>query len=295
MSIFSNNLDFLELNLLFNCNIYDFAVEMLVHFVQFKDFMFTDSHCHIDFPDLYARLPEVLDQMQAQNVSRVLAVSVDIKDWARIQSLIESYPHIYGSVGTHPDYSEVYEPSVEDLLSMLQHPKVIATGETGLDYHWTKNEGAVLDWQRARFVNHIRAAKLAQKPLIIHTRDSFEDTLRIMRDEGAGEIGGVMHCFTESKEVARAALDQGFYISFSGIVSFKSAKLVHETVQYVPMDRILIETDAPYLAPVPHRGQQNEPAFVPYVAQAVASLRGLRVEQVGEITSANFDRCFRLS
>ena len=177
---------------------------------------------------------------------------------------------------------------------MLAHPKVIATGETGLDYYWTKNEGNVLDWQRARFRTHIEAAKQVRKPLIIHTRDSAEDTMRILREENADEIGGVMHCFTESRAVAQQALDLGFYISFSGIVSFKNATVIHDTAKYVPLDRILIETDSPYLAPVPYRGKQNEPAYVRHVAQAVASLRGISIEEIGRASSENFARCFLL-
>lgn len=256
--------------------------------------MFVDSHCHIDFPDLYDRLPDVLAQMSVHRVSRALAVSVDIDDWQRIRHLIETYPQIYGSVGTHPDYTDAREPSLDELLMMLAHPKVIATGETGLDYYWTKNEGNVLDWQRARFRTHIAAAKQARKPLIIHTRDSAADTIRILREERADDIGGVMHCFTENKAVAQAALDLGFYISFSGIVSFKNAKIVHECARYVPLDRLLIETDSPYLAPVPHRGQQNQPAYVSHVAEAVAALRGITVDAVAQAGSDNFDRCFLL-
>ncbi|MCE1177183.1 MAG: TatD family hydrolase [Burkholderiales bacterium] len=256
--------------------------------------MFIDSHCHIDFPDLYAKIPEVLDNMRAHEVSHALAVSVDVKDWERIRALIEAHPNIYGSVGVHPEYADAYEPSLDELLAMLAHPKVIATGETGLDYYWTKNEGNVLDWQRARFRTHIEAAKQARKPLIIHTRDSAEDTMRILREENADEIGGVMHCFTESRAVAQQALDLGFYISFSGIVSFKNATVIHDTAKYVPLDRILIETDSPYLAPVPYRGKQNEPAYVRHVAQAVASLRGISIEEIGRASSENFARCFLL-
>ena len=257
--------------------------------------MFIDSHCHIDFPDLYQRMPEVLENMRAQKVTHALAVSVDVKDWERIRVLIEAHPHIYGSVGVHPEYADAYEPSLEELLAMLAHPKVIATGETGLDYYWTKNEGNVLDWQRARFRTHISAAKQARKPLIIHTRDSAQDTMRILREENAGEIGGVMHCFTESREVAQQALDLGFYISFSGIASFKNATVIHDTAKYVPLERILIETDSPYLAPVPYRGKQNEPAYVPHVAQAIASLRGIGIEEVAHASTENFKQCFLLN
>ena len=256
--------------------------------------MFVDSHCHIDFPDLYNNLPKLLENMRANQVERALAISVDISDWERIRTIIEADPHIYGSVGTHPDYADVHEPTYDELIAMLAHPKVIATGETGLDYYWTKNEGNALDWQRARFRTHIAAAKQTRKPLIIHTRNAKDDTIAIMREEKADEIGGVMHCFTEDVAMAKAALDMGFYISFSGIVSFKNAKVVHETAAYVPMDRLLIETDSPYLAPMPYRGKQNEPAYVRHVAQAIADLKGMRLEDVGRITTDNFERCFLL-
>ena len=232
--------------------------------------------------------------MRANQVERALAISVDISDWERIRAIIEAHPHIYGSVGTHPDYADVHEPTYDELIAMLAHPKVIATGETGLDYYWTKNEGNALDWQRARFRTHIAAAKQTRKPLIIHTRNAKDDTIAIMREEKADEIGGVMHCFTEDVAMAKAALDLGFSISFSGIVSFKSAKFVHETAAYVPMDRLLIETDSPYLAPMPYRGKQNEPAYVRHVAQAIADLKGMRLEDVGRITTDNFERCFLL-
>ena len=255
--------------------------------------MFIDSHCHIDFPDLYAKIPEVLDNMRAHEVSHALAVSVDVKDWERIRALIEVHPNIYGSVGVHPEYADAYEPSLDELLAMLAHPKVIATGETGLDYYWTKNEGNVLDWQRARFRTHIEAAKQARKPLIIHTRDSAEDTMRILREENADEIGGVMHCFTESRAVAQQALDLGFYISFSGIVSFKNATVIHDTAKYVPLDRILIETDSPYLAPVPFRGKRCEPAMVAHTAKVLAEVRGMEMAALEELTTANFRRLFR--
>ena len=256
--------------------------------------VFVDSHCHIDFPDLYNELPKLLENMRANQVERALAISVDITDWERIRTIIEAHPHIYGSVGTHPDYADAHQPTLDELLTMLAHPKVIATGETGLDYYWTKNEGNVLDWQRERFRTHIAAAKQARKPLIIHTRNAKEDTIAIMREENAGEIGGVMHCFTEDVAMAREALDMGFYISFSGIVSFKNAKIVHETAQFVPLDRMLIETDSPYLAPVPHRGQQNQPAYVRHVAQAIADMRQTSLAEIGRITSENFERCFLL-
>lgn len=264
----------------------------LSHALFRKPFMFIDSHCHIDFPDLFVQLPHLMAEMQAAKVTHALAVSVDVSDWSRIRTIIESNSNIYGSVGTHPDYEDVHEPTVDELLEMLKHPKVIATGETGLDYFRLEGD---LDWQRERFRNHIRAANISQKPLIIHTRNASDDTIRIMGEERAQDVGGVMHCFTEAKEVARQALDLNFYISFSGIVSFKSAKIVHECAQYVPLNRILIETDSPYLAPVPHRGRTNQPAWVAHVAQRIADLKGVSVEDVGLATTENFKRCFKLN
>ncbi|GHA67020.1 hypothetical protein GCM10009007_04480 [Formosimonas limnophila] len=253
--------------------------------------MYIDSHCHIDFPELMSDLPALLDNMKANQVTHALAISVDVSDWSRIKQIIEAHPNIYSSVGTHPDYPDVHEPTVDELVSMLAHPKVIATGETGLDYYRLEGD---LEWQRARFRNHIRAANITNKPLIIHTRNAQDDTIRLMSEENARDVGGVMHCFTETKEVAQAALDQNFYISFSGIVSFKNAKTVHDCAQYVPLDRILIETDSPYLAPVPHRGKTNQPAWVMHVAERIAEIKGLSVEEVGRVTTENFKRCFKV-
>jgi TatD DNase family protein len=253
--------------------------------------MYIDSHCHIDFPELMSELPALLGNMSANRVTHALAISIDVSDWARIKQIIEAYPNIYGSVGTHPDYPDVHEPTVEELIAMLAHPKVIATGETGLDYYRLEGD---LEWQRMRFRNHIRAANATNKPLIIHTRNAQDDTIRLMSEENARDVGGVMHCFTETREVAQAALDQNFYISFSGIVSFKNAKTVHDCAQYVPLDRILIETDAPYLAPVPHRGKTNQPAWVMHVAESIAQIKGLNVEEVGRVTTENFKRCFKV-
>jgi TatD DNase family protein len=253
--------------------------------------MYIDSHCHIDFPELMSDLPALLDNMQANRVTHALAISVDVSDWSRIKQIIEAHPNIYGSVGTHPDYPDVHEPTVDELVTMLAHPKVIATGETGLDYYRLEGD---LEWQRMRFRNHIRAANQTGKPLIIHTRNAQTDTIRLMSEENARDVGGVMHCFTETREVAQAALDQNFYISFSGIVSFKNAKTVHDCAQYVPLDRILIETDSPYLAPVPYRGKTNQPAWVMHVAEKIAEIKGVSVEEVGRITTENFKRCFKV-
>ncbi len=252
---------------------------------------FVDSHCHINFPDLAENITDVLAQMRANDVERALCVSVNLADFPQVLVLAEHYPHIYASVGVHPDYEGVEEPGVARLVELAQHPKVIAIGETGLDYCRLTGD---LEWQRERFRNHIRAARECRKPLIIHTRDAAADTLRIMAEEHASEAGGVMHCFTETWEVAEAALSMGFYISFSGIVTFKNAKQIKEVAQRVPLERILIETDAPYLAPVPHRGKLNQPAYVKHVAEEIALLRGISLAEVGQSTTENFVRLFKL-
>lgn len=250
---------------------------------------FIDSHCHLNFPELHATLPELLQRMQDNQVSHALCISVNLEDFPQVLQLAESHPNLYASVGVHPDYENIEEPDVARLLILANHPKVIAIGETGLDYYRLKGD---LEWQRERFRIHIRAAKASGKPLIIHTREASEDTLRLMTEEGASEIGGVMHCFTESWSVAEAALALGFHISFSGIVTFKNAMQVKEVAQRVPLDRMLIETDAPYLAPVPHRGKLNQPAYVRHVAEEIARLRGLTVDEIGERTTENFRRLF---
>jgi len=256
--------------------------------------MFIDSHCHIDFPELAARMPEILAKMAENKVSHALCVSVDLPDFPRVLALAEQYPHIYASVGVHPDYEDTPEPSVEQLVELARHPKIVAIGETGLDYYRLEGD---LEWQRERFRTHIRASRETRKPLIIHTRSASEDTIRIMREEGAGTdkggVAGVMHCFTESLEVARASMEQGFYISFSGIVTFKSAKELQAVALEVPLERMLIETDSPYLAPVPYRGKMNEPAYVAHVAEFIARLKGVPVEKVAEQTSANFFELFK--
>jgi TatD DNase family protein len=252
---------------------------------------FIDSHCHINFHELSENIHDVLAKMQQNDVEAALCVSVNLADYPQVLALAEQYPHIYASVGVHPDYESVEEPTVERLVDLAQHPKVIAIGETGLDYYRLTGD---LDWQRERFRNHIRASIACGKPLIIHTRSSAEDTLRIMAEEGAEKAGGVMHCFTENWEVAQAALDMGFYISFSGIVTFKNALQIKDVAQRVPMDRILIETDSPYLAPVPFRGKLNQPAYVKHVAEEIALLRGMSAAEVGLYTSESFKRLFRL-
>jgi TatD DNase family protein len=244
-----------------------------------------DSHCHLDFPELAADLPGVLDDMRAHGVTHALCVSVTLEDFPKVRALAEGYDNLYASVGTHPDYPDAPLVTVDELLRLADHPKVVAIGETGLDYYRLEGD---LEWQRDRFHTHIRAARACGKPLIIHTRSSADDTLAIMREESAGEAGGVMHCFTETWDVARAALDLGFHISFSGIVTFKNAVELKEVAKRVPLDRMLVETDSPYLAPVPYRGKTNRPGWVKYVAEEIARLRGVAFEEVAEATTRNF-------
>ncbi|QDQ25696.1 TatD family deoxyribonuclease [Chitinimonas arctica] len=253
--------------------------------------MFIDSHCHIDFPDLAAQADEIMAAMAANGVSHALCVSVNLPHWPNVIAMAERYPHIFASVGVHPDYEDEVEPTVEQLVELARHPKVIAIGETGLDYYRLEGD---LDWQRERFRVHIRAARQCGKPLIIHTRSASEDTLRIMAEERASEASGVMHCFTESQAVADAAIAQNFYISFSGIVTFKKAEELKEVARTIPLERMLIETDSPYLAPMPFRGKQNQPAYVRHVAEHIADLRGIGVDEVARATTANFARLFKL-
>jgi TatD DNase family protein len=257
--------------------------------------MYIDSHCHLDFPEFQTRLHEVLSNMAASKVSHALCVSVDIPDFPNVRKLAEDHPHLYASVGVHPDYEDTLEPSFEFLVEEAKHPKIVAIGETGLDYYRMGDRSyESMEWQRERFRTHIRAAVASKKPLIIHTRSSSADTLRILKEEGADQIGGVMHCFTESTEVAKAAMEMGFYISFSGIVTFKSAKDLQETCKQVPLDRMLIETDSPYLAPIPYRGKTNEPAWVSKVGEFIADLKGIPIELLAERTSSNFFQCFQI-
>ncbi|MBC7415535.1 MAG: TatD family hydrolase [Herminiimonas sp.] len=257
--------------------------------------MYIDSHCHINFPELAVRLPEIFDKMRENQVTHALCVSVDLPDFPQVLALAKQYPHIYASVGVHPDYVDTPEPSVEQLVALADHPKIVAIGETGLDYFRLTGD---LEWQRERFRVHIRASRVTGKPLIIHTRAAAADTIRIMQEEGAGTdaggAGGVMHCFTESMEVAEAAMAMGFYISFSGIVTFKSAKDLQAVARAVPLSHMLIETDSPYLAPVPHRGKMNEPGLVRHVAEFIAPLKELPLEQVARETSDNFFKLFKM-
>jgi TatD DNase family protein len=252
--------------------------------------MFIDSHCHIDFPEDFPEGPApLLERMRATSVTHALCVNVVWPDFPRVLGLAQAHANLYASCGVHPDYVDTYEPTVAQLVQGAANSKVVAIGETGLDYFRLTGD---LEWQRERFRTHIRAARGCKKPLIIHTRQAREDTIRLMREEGAEQVGGVMHCFTEDWATAKAALDLGFYISFSGIVSFKTAADLRAVAKQVPLDRLLIETDSPYLAPVPFRGKRNEPSFVPHVAACLSTVLNLPIEQVGQQTSTNFHRLF---
>jgi TatD DNase family protein len=253
--------------------------------------VFVDSHCHLDFPELAAELPRVLDAMRANDVTHALCIGVEMEAWPRVHALALGASNLYASVGVHPDYTDHPEPTVDLLVSKSHEAKVVAIGETGLDYYRLEGD---LEWQRERFRTHIRAARASGKPLVIHTRAAAADTLAIMRDERASEAGGVMHCFTETWDVAAAALDMGFHISFSGIVTFKNSTALKDVARRVPLERMLIETDSPYLAPVPHRGKRNEPAFVKHVAEEIARLRDVPVESIAKATSENFFRLFEI-
>ena len=252
--------------------------------------MLVDSHCHLDFPDLASRLPELLQRMEENAVGLAVCIGVNLEDFPRVLALAEAHPQLCATVGVHPEYTDVREPDENELLALANHPKVIAIGETGLDYYWQKDKP---EWQRARFRTHIRAARRCGKPLVVHTRESAEDTLNVLAEEGADAVGGVMHCFTENWEVARRALDLGFYISFSGIVTFKNAAIVKDVAQKCPLDRILVETDSPYLAPMPYRGKQNQPAYVRHVAEEIARLRDISLEDVTAATTENFFTLFK--
>jgi len=250
-----------------------------------------DSHCHLDFEDFRGRVPEVLAEMERAGVSHALCVSVTLEDFPAVLALAEAHPNLFASVGVHPDYPDAGAVTRAELVRLAAHPKVVAIGETGLDYYRLKGD---LAWQRERFRTHIRAARECGKPLIVHTRAAADDTLRIMREEGAKEAGGVMHCFTESREVAAAAVDLGFHISFSGILTFRNAGPLRDVAREVPLGRVLVETDSPYLAPSPYRGKLNQPAYVRHVAEELARLRNIDVEQVARATSNNFFKLFSI-
>jgi TatD DNase family protein len=260
--------------------------------------MFTDSHCHLTFPELVESLPQIRQAMADAQVDRALCICTTLEEFPQVHQLALAHDNFWASVGVHPDNEDVAEPTLEGLVELGHLPRVVAIGETGLDYYRLNGRSvADMHWQRERFRTHIRAARRLQKPLVIHTRSASNDTLAILREEGEdgsiGSAGGVFHCFTETMDVARQALDLGFYISFSGILTFKSAQDLRDVAQWVPLDRLLIETDSPYLAPVPFRGKTNTPAYVPYVAQQLAELRQCSAERIGEITSRNFSALFR--
>ena len=253
--------------------------------------MFVDSHCHLSFPELLARVDEIRSDMQAAGVDRALCICTKLEEFEQVHALAMRYDNFWASAGVHPDNDNVREPTVTDLVSLALRPRVVAIGETGLDY-FRLNGRSVADmaWQRDRFSVHIEASRQTGLPLVIHTRSASADTLALLKEAGASN--GVFHCFTETLDVARAALDLGFHISFSGILTFKTASDLREVARMVPMDRCLIETDSPYLAPVPHRGKTNSPAYVPWVAHRIAELKACSVAEVATATSANFDRLF---
>ena len=263
--------------------------------------MFTDSHCHLSFPELQAQLPQIRQAMVQAQVDRALCICTTLEEFETVHQLATGYDNFWCTVGVHPDNEDVQEPSLADLLQRASLPKVVGIGETGLDYY-RLGERTLTDmaWQRERFRVHIRAARQTGKPLVIHTRSASDDTLAILKEEGQGAgqgdflapASGVFHCFTETQAVARAALDLGFYISFSGILTFKNAGDIRDVARFVPLDRMLIETDSPYLAPVPYRGKTNNPSYVPFVAKQIAEIRQQALEVIAEATSRNFEQLF---
>lgn len=255
--------------------------------------MYVDSHCHLDFPQLSEDLEAIRAAMERAEVDRALCISTTIESFPKVRELARRYDNFWASVGVHPDNEGVHEPDVDELVALARDPKVVALGETGLDYYRLEGRSVQdMEWQRQRFRTHIRAAIAAGKPLVVHTRSASDDTLRLLHEERAQQVGGVFHCFTESQAVADAALALGFHISFSGILTFKNAQALRDVAGRVPLERCLIETDSPYLAPAPHRGKTNNPSYVPLVAQQLAEIKGLGAEEIGRITSANFDRLF---
>ncbi|MEJ2553011.1 MAG: TatD family hydrolase [Gammaproteobacteria bacterium] len=252
-----------------------------------------DSHCHLDRLDLEklgGDLDDVLDTARRHGVTHMLCVSIDMENVQAVMALAQRYAQVFASVGVHPNEQDTRDPEARELVRLAEAAKVVAIGETGLDYHYGKGD---LEWQRERFRRHIRAARESHKPLIIHSRDAREDTIRIMRDEGAREVGGVMHCFTEDWTMAERAMELDFYISFSGIVTFRNADALREVARRVPLERMLVETDAPYLTPVPYRGKSNQPAYVRHVAEHIAELRDESLESIARTTTDNFFKLFR--
>ena len=257
--------------------------------------MYVDSHCHLNFPELRARLPAIRADMAAADVDRALCICTTLEEFPDVHALALAHENFWCTVGVHPDNEGVQEPTLQDLLQRAQLPRVVAIGETGLDYY-RLNGRSVQDmaWQRERFLVHIQAARELDLPLVVHTRQASDDTVSLLRVAGAGQVRGVFHCFTETQAVAEAALEMGFYISFSGILTFRNAEALRDVARKVPLERCLIETDSPYLAPMPHRGKPNSPAYVPLVAAQLAALKGLTVAEVAQATSANFERLFGL-
>jgi TatD DNase family protein len=255
--------------------------------------VFVDSHCHLTFPELHGRVDAIRADMAAASVDRALVICTTLEEFPRVHELAVRFDNFWASAGVHPDNEEVEEPTVERLVGLAGLPKVVAIGETGLDYYRLNGRTREqMHWQRERLRVHVRAARNVHKPLIVHTRGASDDTLAVLREEGAQEAGGVFHCFTETMDVARAALDLGFMVSFSGILTFRNADELREVARFVPLERCLIETDSPYLAPVPHRGKVNSPAWVPHVAAKLAEVKQVALEHVAEVTSANFARLF---
>jgi len=255
--------------------------------------VFVDSHCHLNSPELASRIPDIRAAMAAAGVDRAMCICTTLDEFDAVHALALAHDNFWCSVGVHPDEEDSREPSVDGLVALAAGPKVVAIGETGLDYFRLAGRSvAQMEWQRERFRVHIRAARAVSKPLVIHTRSASEDTVRLLREEQGGDAGGVFHCFTETAEVARAALDLGFHISFSGILTFKNADDLRSVAAFVPLDRCLIETDSPYLAPTPFRGKVNEPAYVPWVAKKLAEIKGLPLAEIAEATSENFERLF---
>jgi len=248
-----------------------------------------DSHCHLDFQDFDGKMDEVREEMRANGVTHALCISVNLAGFPKVLALAEAYDNFFATVGVHPDDEDRTAVDPARLVEIARHPRIVAIGETGLDYYRSSGD---LEWQRERFRAHIRAARECGKPLVIHTRQAAEDTLAIMREEGAAEVGGVMHCFTESQVVAEAAIALGFHLSFSGIVTFKNAGALRDVARWVPSERLLVETDSPYLAPVPHRGKINRPGLVRHVGEEVARLRGVSPEELAKATTANFFSLF---
>lgn len=252
--------------------------------------MLVDSHCHLDFPELAADIPKLLKTMEEHRVGWALCAGVTLERFPAMLAIVKEHANLFAAVGVHPDTEEdAREADLDTLLALADDPKVVAIGETGLDYYRLKGD---LEWQRERFRTHIRTSRICRKPLIIHTRSAAADTLRVLKEEGAEEVGGVFHCFTEDAEVARQALDLGFHISFSGIVTFKNAVEIKSVAKSVPLDRLLVETDSPYLAPVPYRGKSNQPAYVFHVAEEIARLREVTLETIMTATTDNFFRLF---